>query len=305
MLAESTVDAVVACVRWSENPNVYRRLSGCDKPLLLETPLSADPAEAGQIASLLSTSDVYIDVAEQYHRRPVERLKRQLIDRGVFGSVFHAYTDGVGHEYHGISLLRSYLGWPDRPRRVLALQRDLPLANHVTHRNVFFDGERIQHALVEFDNDTTAAYHWTWLNYESPIRVRRQAGFTGTHGAAWGEELVGLGDPERPQAAHYQLERRSRMVDGIEILAEIAVLTGDSCIAKWHNPYPDLLLDEDRITAAEFLTNLGLAVREPGTEPLYPIRQAAADHATVEAMYQAMAAKTGSWLAPSSPDRAP
>jgi predicted dehydrogenase len=300
LLADPTVDAMVVCVRWSENPEVYRQLAGCDQPMLLETPLSANPAEAGQVASLLSTRGAYTDVAEQYHRRPVELLKRELIDRGMFGSVLYAYTDGVGHEYHGISLLRSYLGWPARPRRVLALQRDLPLADHVTHRNVFVDSERIQHALVEFDNDTTAAYHWSWLNYESPIRVRRQAGFTGTHGAAWGEELVGLSDPEHLQATCYRMERRSRVVDGIEVLAEIAAMTGDSCIAKWYNPYPALLLDEDRVTAAEFLANLGRAVREPGTEPLYPIRQAAADHATVDAMYQAIAAETGSWSMRSS-----
>lgn len=305
LLDDPTVQAVVACVRWSENPEVYRRLAGWDRPLLLETPLSADPAEAGTVASVLYARGVYTDVAEQYHRRPVEMLKRELIGRGVFGSVPYAFVDGVGHEYHGISLLRSYLGWPSRPRRVLALQRDLPLVDHVSHRNVFFDGERIQHALLEFDNDTTAAYHWSWLNYESPIRARRLAGFTGTQGAAWGEEMVGIGDPERPQATQYRLERRTRVVDGVEVPGEIAVLTGDTCITKWHNPYPHLLLDEDRLTAAAFLDNLALAVREPETEPLYPVEQAAADHAAVEAMYQAMAAESGCWLARPSPGETP
>jgi len=301
LLSDPTVQALVACVRWSENPDVYRQLAGWDGPMLLETPLAADPAEALAVAAALLERGGYTDIAEQYHRRPVEMLKRELIDRGVFGSIPYAFTDGAGHEYHGFSLLRSYLGWPSRPRRVLALQRDLPMADHVTHRNVFFNGERVQHALLEFDNDTTAAYHWSWLNYDSPIRARRLSGFTGTHGAAWGEEMVGIGDPEHPQAMHYRMERRTRVVDGIEVPAEIAVLTGDACIAKWHNPYPHLGLDDDRITTVAFLDNLERAVRESGTRPLYPLEQAAADHATVDAMYQAIAAESGCWLARPSP----
>ena len=301
LLNDPAVQALVACVRWSANPEVYRRLAGWDRPMLLETPLAADPAEADTVASALLARSTYTDIAEQYHRRPVELLKRELISRGVFGSVPYAFVDGVGHEYHGISLLRSYLGWPSRLRRVLALQRDLLLADHITHRNVFFGGERVQHALLEFDNDTTAAYHWSWLNYESPIRARRLAGFTGTRGAAWGQEMVALGDPENPQATHYRVERRTRVVEGIEVPAEIAVLAGDACITKWHNPYPRLALDDDRLAAAAFLNNIEQAVREPGTAPLYPVEQAAADHAAVGAMHKAMAVESGCWISrPSS-----
>ncbi|MGH3898971.1 MAG: Gfo/Idh/MocA family protein [Pseudonocardiaceae bacterium] len=305
LLEDPSVHALVACVSWSQNPDLYRLLGAWDRPMLLETPLAADPEAAAGVAEILLCRTGYTDVAEQYHQRPVELLKRDLIRRGVFGDIRYAFTDGVGHEYHGISLLRSYLDWPAAPRRVLAMQRDLPLVDHVTHRGVFFDGERVQHALVEFDNDTIAAYHWSWLNYESPIRARRVAGFTGTHGAAWGEELVALAGPDNPHTRHYRVQRRTRVIDGIEVPAEIAVLADDACITKWHNPYPLLPLDEDRITVAAFLTNLADAVHDPATAPLYPVAQATADHATVHALYRAASCESGSWSAPSPPGATP
>ncbi|WP_433620957.1 Gfo/Idh/MocA family protein [Nocardia sp. CA-120079] len=292
------VDAVIACVTWSQNPELYRRLAAWDRPVLLETPMSADPTEAAEVAVALAGRDSYTDVAEQYHRRPIETVKRDLITRGVFGEVRTAYCDGVGHEYHGVSLLRSYLAAPAAPKRVLAVQRDLPMADHITHRGVFFPGERVQHAVIEFDNDTLATYHWSWLNYESPIRARRHAGFTGTHGAAWGEEMVALADPDNPHAQHYRIQRRTRVVHGVEVLAEIAVFAGDTCITKWHNPFPLLPLDEERITTAAFLTNLAASVADPTIAPLYPLTEAAADHATLAAMYQAMADESGSWTTP-------
>ncbi|MEU6191009.1 Gfo/Idh/MocA family oxidoreductase [Nocardia sp. NPDC047038] len=305
LLEDPGVDAVIACVTWSQNPELYRRLAAWDRPVLLETPLSADPTEAADVASALLGRSSYTDVAEQYHRRPIETIKRDLINRGVFGDVQTAYSDGVGHEYHGVSLLRSYLGQPAAPRRVLAAQRDLPMADHITHRGVFFAGERIQHAVIEFDNDTLATYHWSWLNYESPIRARRHAGFTGTRGAAWGEEMVALTDPDNPHARHYRVQRRTRVLHGVEVLAEIAVLADETCITKWHNPYPLLPLDEERITAAAFLTNLAASVTDPTIAPLYPLTEAAADHATVAAMYQAMADESGSWTTTPSPGAVP
>jgi predicted dehydrogenase len=287
LLDDPSVEALIACARWSANPELYRQLARWDRPMLLETPLAADPAEALAVAEALRMRSGYADIAEQYHRRPAELLKRELLARGEFGTVGYAFSDGVGHEYHGVSLLRSYLGWPSGTRRVLAVQRDLPLTDHVTHRNVFFDSERVQHAIIEFDNDTIGAYRWSWLSYESPIRARRIAGFEGSCGAAWGEELVVLGDPERPHALHYRLEHRTRVVEGLEVPTEVAVLIGDRCIAKWQNPHPNLPLDTERITASAFVDQLARTVSDPGTEPLYPVSEAAVDHAVVGSMYAA------------------
>jgi hypothetical protein len=37
-------------------------------------------------------------------------LKKCLISAGIFGRVLVAYNDFMGHAYHGISLIRNYVG---------------------------------------------------------------------------------------------------------------------------------------------------------------------------------------------------
>ena len=53
LLGDGGVEAVIVCVTWSQNADLYRQILIADLPMLLETPLSADPTEASDIASSL------------------------------------------------------------------------------------------------------------------------------------------------------------------------------------------------------------------------------------------------------------
>ena len=91
--------------------------------VLLETPIAQDLTEADAIISAASERGLKIEVAEQFHRRPNEQIKLKLIESGIFGKVYSSFNDFAGHAYHGVSVLRSYLGFETRPQRVTGTVR--------------------------------------------------------------------------------------------------------------------------------------------------------------------------------------
>jgi predicted dehydrogenase len=294
LLDDGAVDLVVGCVAWSENAGVYRRIAGSDAPALLETPLAPTLADAEDVACLLSRRKAPTLVAEQYHLRPVEVVKRRLIADGVFGDVTYAFSDGLGHEFHAISVIRSYLGFDQRLDRVAAMQQRAKVGPHALNRQRLYPWEQTCHALLRFTSGAQATYHWTWLAYDSPIRPHRVAGFHGTLGAARGEECVVLEDPSRP-ARHLRIERRTRSVDGVEVPFEHVALLGTRVLATWSNPHPDLVLTEEQAVAATLLGNLLAAAR--GEEaPLYTPALALEDHRIAAAMRRAV--ETAAWQRP-------
>ena len=66
-----------------------------------------------------------IEVNENYYRVPSERIKREMILAGVFGKINVAYNEFRGHGYHGIGLIRSYVGFDNEPLRVFGVPKEL------------------------------------------------------------------------------------------------------------------------------------------------------------------------------------
>lgn len=283
VLSDPEVDVVLSCVDWTKNSEIYQKIATSDKPSLLETPLGHDWVSIEKAYNLLKDKKSYVDICEQYHMRPIEILKRYLIEIGLFGQIIHTFCIGVGHEYHGISLLRSYLGFNDKVSNVFSMQKDMPHFEHISHKNIFFPGERIENAIFEFESGAMGIFHWSWLNYFSAIRGQRSSGFYGTRGSALGENcLVFLNkiDPPKP----IEFRRYTRVVEGIEVLQEIIAFLGEKVLARWINPLPDIILNEDEIAACYFLVNLYKAVNGDKIEPIYSIHQAYEDHIVVKRM---------------------
>ena len=98
--------------------------------VLLETPIASELSEADAIIDAARQRGLKIEVAEQFHRRPLEQIKLKLIASGLFGRVYTAFNDFAGHGYHGVSVMRSYLGFGARPVRVTGTVRTYPLMAH-------------------------------------------------------------------------------------------------------------------------------------------------------------------------------
>jgi len=206
--------------------------------------------------------------------------------------VLYAFNDGVGHEYHGISLIRSIVGYDRQLLRVQAVRREFPCHSHRDHASRFTGGELVEHALLEFDGGVIASYHWSWLSYASPIRARRVVGFHSTSGAAWGEEMVFYSNTTSPAETLF-VERRTRVVAGLETLSEVIVWRKSQMLARWTNPVVNLGLDEERsITAALLLAMLDKDKSDAHT--FYSISDALRDHEIVEAIRTASGSQIGS-----------
>src|SRR5579859_1788800 len=98
--------------------------------VLLETPIAHKLSEADAIIAAARDRGLKIEIAEQFHRRPLEQIKLKLIAAGLFGRVHSSFSDFAGHGYHGISVMRSYLGFDAKPVRVTGFVHDYPLAPH-------------------------------------------------------------------------------------------------------------------------------------------------------------------------------
>ncbi len=84
--------------------------------VLLETPIAHKLSEADAIIAEVARRDLKVEVAEQFHRRPLEALKLKLLESGLFGRVHTSFNDFAGHGYHGVSVMRSYLGFRAYPK---------------------------------------------------------------------------------------------------------------------------------------------------------------------------------------------
>src|SRR6266542_5513560 len=105
------LDAAIVSVANPAKGEIGRRVIELGLHALLETPIANSLNDADAIIRGAEANNIKVEVAEQYYRRPIERLKRRLIDAGVFGRILIAYNDFMGHGYHGMSLIRSYIGF--------------------------------------------------------------------------------------------------------------------------------------------------------------------------------------------------
>ncbi|MGI8747736.1 MAG: Gfo/Idh/MocA family protein [Deinococcus sp.] len=275
--------------------------------VLLETPIAHDLAEADAILEAARSRGLKVEVAEQFHRRPLEQIKLALIASGLFGRVYSSFNDFAGHGYHGVSVMRSYLGFDAQPLRVTGAVRGYDLAPHAS-RLAGTSGPRREtqeHAVVEFEGGRLGLYHWTDVGYDSALRWWRSSrflaekgmgvtvgpGYVGGIGQEADERLTLL-DPDGQAPRLITLERRLERNDGGALVAMVAH-TGDpeQPTVVWNNPFRSahkghgVQWHDDEIGVAGCLLSLLEAVRSGG-EPSYGGAQARLDQEIVLALRQ-------------------
>jgi predicted dehydrogenase len=304
LVRETEPEIGIVCVSNPANDEVGRRAVDTGMDLLLETPIANDLAIADAIIERAARNGIKIEVAEQFHRRPLEQLKLALIESGIFGTVNASFNDFAGHGYHGVSVMRSYLGFDAVPERVTGAVRSYPLAPHWSRiaDTRTARTETQEHGTIEFAGGRLGFYHWTDVAYDSPLRWWRSSRFLAEKGMGI---TVGVGldvheqltiltpDGEAPQ--FITLERRWERVDGGALLSMVAH-TGDPDrpIVRWDNPFAAALqahsaqLHDDEIGVAGCLLSLVRAVRE-NREPSYGPLQARLDQEIVLAIRKSSA----------------
>ena len=269
--------------------------------VLLETPIAHKLSEADAIIRAAAERGLKIEVAEQFHRRPLEQIKLKLLASGLFGRVHTSFNDFAGHGYHGVSVMRSYLGFEAKPLQVTGSVHKYPLGAHWSRlRNTTGPREETQeHGMIEFEGGQVGIFHWTSVGYDSALRWWRSSRFLAEKGMGvtvgvhlevkeWLSLLAAGG-----QAPHFiTLERRWERVDGGALIAMVAH-TGDpdQPVVQWDNPFRPAKQGhgrqwhDDEIGVAGCLMSLVTAVRN-GTEPTYGPDQARLDQELILAIRQ-------------------
>src|SRR5258708_3685947 len=67
--------------------------------VLLETPIAHKLSEADAIIDAARTRNLKVEIAEQFHRRPLEQIKLTVIASGLFGRGHSSFSDFAGHGY--------------------------------------------------------------------------------------------------------------------------------------------------------------------------------------------------------------
>jgi predicted dehydrogenase len=99
-------------------PGVLAELTERRMPALCETPPADDIAGLAEVNELTKRSG-RIQVAEQYIFQPLHGARMAVIEAGLLGTVTQAQVS-VAHGYHGVSLIRRFLGVRNEPVKITA-----------------------------------------------------------------------------------------------------------------------------------------------------------------------------------------
>ena len=304
LIRETSPQIGVVSVNYGANGQVGLMAVEHGLHVLLETPIAHKLSEADAIIEAARQRNLKIEIAEQFYRRPLEQIKLALIASGLFGRVHTSFNDFAGHGYHGISVMRSYLGFDARPVQVVGAVRDYPLEAYYSRLagNYVPRNETQEHGIIEFDDGRLGIFHWTSVAYDSPIRWWRSSRFLAEKGMGITvgvgldvEEKLALLAPGGEAPRFITLERRWERNDGGALEAIIAH-TGDPDlpIIGWDNPF---LLPEkghspqwhdDEIGVAGCTMSIVNAVRD-NTEPSYGALQGRLDQELILAIRQSSA----------------
>jgi predicted dehydrogenase len=267
--------------------------------VLLETPIAHKLSEADAIIRAAHQRGLKVEVSEQFHRRPLEQLKLKLIESGLFGRVYTAFNDFAGHGYHGVSVLRSYLGFDATPIQVAgAVQKNSLTADWSRLENKL--GPRVEtqeHGMITFEKGQLGIFHWTDIGYDSALRWWRSSRFFAEKGMGISvgvgmdiEERLTLLSPDGEAPRFITVERQYERIDGGALVAMVAH-TGDKekPVVRWENPFKPTIQGhgvqwhDDEIGVAGCLMSLVNAVRND-TTPTYGAEQARLDQEIILAI---------------------
>lgn len=236
MQAEVRPEAAVVSVAYAANGEVGRRVVELGLHALLETPIAHHLADADAIIAGAAAHGLKIEVAEQYYRRPNERIKGALIQAGIFGRVNTAYNDFMGHGYHGVSLIRGYIGFEAPVVSINGATAQFPTTPHYAWIEQTFSprDEHWEHAVLHFGDGRLGFFHWTDIAYDSPLRWLHSTKFFAEKGMAVGDQLT-LITPDGKDPQPITIERRFHNVGGMETLSELVAHTQPEI--AWRNPF--------------------------------------------------------------------
>ena len=278
MVESARPDIAAVVVNPNRNHEAGIPLSEMGVSYCTETPIDTDLGWADKMIATANENNTKLEVCENYYRVPGERIKRALILEGLFGQVLVAYNDFNGHGYHGVGLIRSYIGFDVKVTRVIGMRKNFSVQSH-SYRGGSYEKEDWQHGIIEFENGSVGIFNFSGLSYGSPLRWYNTSKFYAERGMCVGDgkrsytgnEQIAILNDEANERLPIMVERRTTQAkDGTEVLdALIARTNPDTGLeVVWENPLSKYPLSDGQLSVASEIMSIADAHRND-TEPEY------------------------------------
>lgn len=264
---------VVTSLPWDVNPEIVHMLADKGIPVLSETPPATTITELEHLFRHVAEGGAKIAVAEQYHLQPAHAARIAFAHSGKLGRVSQAQVS-AGHGYHGISLMRRYLGIGFEDTEIRAIKFNSPIVQSPDR-----SGPPTQEAIANSEqalawfrfDDRLGVFDFTPVQYFSYIREPRIL-VRGERGEIINNDASYLIDYRTPVKITFQ-RHTSGEFGSMDRHYLKGIQAGESWI--YHNPVAPAQLSDDEIAIADCL--LKMADYADGGEAFYSLAEACQD----------------------------
>jgi predicted dehydrogenase len=276
-------DFVVTAVPWAVTPGLVEELVSRRVRVLAETPPAPDLDGLRRLWSSVGASGL-VQVAEQYTRMPAHAARLALVRSGVIGDPTRVDVSST-HQYHAISLIRTFLGIGRGPVEVRATRTTAPLADPLS-RAGWNDPVEVGPATTTIATlrfgDGLGVYDFTDNQWHNQLLMRRLL-VRGTLGELRDQEVVRLvadrtivrTEIVRRQTG-YDLDLDGFDTDHITFGADVL----------YRNPYQGRRWNDEEIAIATLIEDTRAWV-DGGPAP-YPLADGIHDHRVALAIEEAV-----------------
>jgi predicted dehydrogenase len=274
---------VVVSVPWAASLGLLKELTERGVPVLGETPPAPD-LEGLNALHKLTKRGAKIQVAEQLQFRPLHAARIGLAKSGRLGCISQAQVS-VAHGYHGINLIRQYLGVGFENATITARSFASPMIQGASRQGPPTEEKIVSvgQTLATFDfGDRLGIFDFASSQYFGSIRssrtlVRGERGEISDHQARY------LLDYRTPVELPF-VRRDAGQEDDLRPLHHEGITLGEEWI--YRNPFAPGRLSDDEIAVATCLQKMGEYVE--GGPDFYSLAEASQDHYLSLLMNQAV-----------------
>jgi predicted dehydrogenase len=269
----SNPDFVVTAVPWAVTPSLVVELVERGVRVLAETPPAPDLDGLRRLWQAVGASGL-VQVAEQYTRMPPHAARLALVRSGAIGTVTRVDVSST-HQYHAVSLVRTFLGTGRGPVEVRATHTTAPLADPLG-RTGWADPVEVRPATTTIATlrfeDGFGLYDFTDNQWHNQLLNRRLL-VRGTTGELRDQEAVRLVADRT--IVRTPIERRQTGYDlDLDGFDTDHITFGDQVL--YRNPYQGRRWNDEEIAIATLLEDTAAWVAG-GPEP-YPLADGVHDH---------------------------
>lgn len=275
---------VVSCISKAGMAEMCMAVMQRGVPVLSETPYAVTKEMLDRLLAVQKETGVLLDCAEQYFLYPTHQAKAEVVRRGLLGDIVSCGMSMM-HDYHGISMLRRYLGADESEVTICARKVKTPIVVTGDRSGYLTDGvmgEEVRtFAHFDYADGKLGTYDFAGTQYHSAIRSNHMR-ILGTRGEIADDTVRWLSGDNRPLQAELTVHRDAATGTIISIS-----LAGEML---YRNPFrTDVPMNEDEIAVATTLYRMAGAVR--GGERHYALGDGATDALLSVLMHEA--AETG------------